>query len=592
MTEALYKGFPLYYSVLMVIGFVSNIAMLLVSQLGDSAVIKSSVCVGNDCPGLFITELPNISQACNNTNDLAIFSEGSNAPIFVDNEAVQREIGLACTFSPILGLSFFDSCTQIFTNFNATDDPGTGPFETFTSDCVSCFVQNIQCSGSNCAQQCAGSALAGDPATPECVDCTRSKCVPTFTECAGVEFPAFDPFAVNRSSGNIEPVTDYVCTRRVENFITMFDVFTIRFLESIELAWNGGVELLAVFVAVASGIWPHTKNVLMSIAWFAPVSKQSRENILVALAYLGKWSLVDVFFVVLIIVGVKLDKFISLSTESAVIVRAESRDAIYLFGSAAILALLQGEYIRHLNRVAKAAEEPDEKKDAAEEAAKITSESYRFRQKLVACFALLAFLFGVAGAVLVNTRFVLSGLLEPNPGPNIYEYSTIDISVAMTDECAFDCNELQDKCDHESITGTYYLAFLFGVMGTYLPLLTYLVGIVAAMIPPASSRRRMVHQLFKSMSYFSAMDVYFFSLLVLISQFNGLINSSLGAEVSEQCGTPGESCVELSGSLEIGTWMICASMIFFWKTQFGVAILLQHQPSSGESNAKVGLEGI
>lgn len=409
-----------------------------------------------------------------------------------------------------------------------------------------------------------------------------------------MEFPPFDPFAVNRSTGNIEPVTDYVCTRRVENSITMFDVFVIRFLESIELAWNGGVELLAVFVAVASGIWPHTKNVLMAIAWFTPISKQARENVLVALAYLGKWSLVDVFFVVLIIVGVKLDKFVSLSAESAVIVRAESRDAIYLFGSAAILALLQGEYIRHLNRVANAWQEV-EPETKVETPPKITAQSYAFRQKVVALFAFLAFVFGVTGAFLVNTRFVLSGLLEPNPGPNVYEYSTIDIAVAMTDECAFDCaTVIQDTvCDHGSIAGTYYLAFLFGVMGTYLPLVTYLVGIVAAMIPPAHSQRRMLHQLFKSMSYFSAMDVYFFSLLVLISQFNGLINSSLGAEVAEQCGTPGESCVELSGSLEIGTWMICASMIFFWKTQFGIAMLLRHQPDPrAKGSAKVGLESI
>ena len=163
MTEALYKSFPLYYSAFMVIGFVSNIAMLLISQLGDSAVIKSSVCVGSNCPALFITELPNISQACNNTNDVAIFSEGSQAPIFVDNEAVQREIGLACTFSPILGLPFFDSCAQIFRSFNATDDPSTGPFEEFSDDCVSCFVQNIQCSGNNCAQQCIASAFSGNP---------------------------------------------------------------------------------------------------------------------------------------------------------------------------------------------------------------------------------------------------------------------------------------------------------------------------------------------------------------------------------------------------------------------------------------------
>jgi len=75
------------------------------------------------------------------------------------------------------------------------------------------------------------------------------------------------------------------------------------------------------------------------------------------------------------------------------------------------------------------------------------------------------------------------------------------------------------------------------------------------------------------LSYFAAIDVYFISLLVLISQFEGLINASLGEEVEERCpasddGTP---CLTFRGQLEFGTWIVLISCFFFVLAQVSLS---------------------
>ena len=66
--------------------------------------------------------------------------------------------------------------------------------------------------------------------------------------------------------------------------------------------WNAGGKELAMLILIFSGVWPYTKQLITLFLWFVPpsvVSVTRRENILLWLDALAKWSMIDVFVLVM-----------------------------------------------------------------------------------------------------------------------------------------------------------------------------------------------------------------------------------------------------------------------------------------------------
>ena len=65
--------------------------------------------------------------------------------------------------------------------------------------------------------------------------------------------------------------------------------------------WNAGGEELAIIILIFSGIWPYTKQMMTLTLWFLPPSRlpvSKRESIFLWLDRLGKWSMIDIFVLV------------------------------------------------------------------------------------------------------------------------------------------------------------------------------------------------------------------------------------------------------------------------------------------------------
>ena len=59
-------------------------------------------------------------------------------------------------------------------------------------------------------------------------------------------------------------------------------------------------------IAAFSGAWPYLKLFIMLFCWFVPVnvlSEKKREKLLMFLDMFGKWSLIDSFVLVLMVVS-------------------------------------------------------------------------------------------------------------------------------------------------------------------------------------------------------------------------------------------------------------------------------------------------
>lgn len=88
--------------------------------------------------------------------------------------------------------------------------------------------------------------------------------------------------------------------------LTVDKFFEFSMAKSIVDLWEAGGKELAVILLIFSGIWPYTKQLITLVIWFLPPSKLStsrRESILLGLDRFGKWSMIDIFVLVISVVG-------------------------------------------------------------------------------------------------------------------------------------------------------------------------------------------------------------------------------------------------------------------------------------------------
>ncbi|KAH3764216.1 Paraquat-inducible protein A [Pelomyxa schiedti] len=95
-------------------------------------------------------------------------------------------------------------------------------------------------------------------------------------------------------------------TGRIVSFDSLF-IFTLA--NSVRDMWEAGIWPLSLLIAIFSGGWPYLKLLLMLCAWVVPVqilSVRRRELGLMILDALGKWSLIDSYVMILMVVAFHL----------------------------------------------------------------------------------------------------------------------------------------------------------------------------------------------------------------------------------------------------------------------------------------------
>ncbi len=95
---------------------------------------------------------------------------------------------------------------------------------------------------------------------------------------------------------------------------------------------------LAAVIFFFSIVFPFAKLAALYAIWFLPMRPESRKRILGGLSMLGKWSMLDVFVVAVIIVSVKL----------GVLASANAEEGIYYFAASILLAMIATAAETHL----------------------------------------------------------------------------------------------------------------------------------------------------------------------------------------------------------------------------------------------------
>jgi hypothetical protein len=128
------------------------------------------------------------------------------------------------------------------------------------------------------------------------------------------------------------------------------NLFKFSLTSSVKDMWQAHVYVLAVLVALCSGVWPYTKLILLGVCWF--YTPPRRGQILEWIDVLGKWALVDTFVMTLMLVAFHFDVTVgdatgdphAASLVDAVTVRVfvEALPSFFVYVLASCLSLVLG----------------------------------------------------------------------------------------------------------------------------------------------------------------------------------------------------------------------------------------------------------
>lgn len=335
----------------------------------------------------------------------------------------------------------------------------------YTADCSSCFAAIPLCGvGDGCFLVC-----ATDSVGPECQEC-NSACIAEMRVCAGLPD---DTTNVTRRSLQVNTTeTSNGCNAYdLDAIDAWYNVYDLTFVGSVQDAWNGDAQLLAVIVILFSGIWPYAKNIILLIVWYIPMAVERQTSTILWLSRLSKYTLVDVFAVVMVLVGSQFQLNVG-GTEA--VLRAEPRFGIIAFFLATIWEFLQIEVIKamHEEKVLGQNKTIDD-----EESNDGTASNPNASKKEGLLFSQL----GIPAAILV----VSVGLFVAGAATEVVQFTSTDINAETGCTKSYNLVTLGNAlindlslADNSAAWQTWIIYVVYVLLNLVLPILVHLMQIV------------------------------------------------------------------------------------------------------------------
>lgn len=111
-------------------------------------------------------------------------------------------------------------------------------------------------------------------------------------------------------SGHLDVAADVAMTIVISGEeIPMDQFYSFSVIDSTIQMWDAGMIEMALFLLVFSGLWPYTKQAISIICWVAPpgrISISTRGNTYLWLDILAKWSMIDIFVILLYMISFRV----------------------------------------------------------------------------------------------------------------------------------------------------------------------------------------------------------------------------------------------------------------------------------------------
>ena len=369
--------------------------------------------------------------------------------------------------------------------------------------------------------------------------------------------------------------------------IQLPSLFDFGLINSIREMCKAGVYFLAVIVAVFSGFWPYLKLILMMISFALPASilnKKKREIILMILDATGKWSILDSYVLILMLVAFHFHIEFPV-TEQSEIEKGSIID-VFVYAAYGFLTLILGtvislclsHIITHLNRSLD--EHPDQNKGEKAESytALITlAESKLLGKKLfriIISFLLFSTLILVIiGSFITSFSFYFHGLagyaLDLFEIAPHREYSVIQLGLSVP--------ESYEDPNDKVIRFTQIIYFLTVFV---IPISTLLNIMFLWFVPLPRRIQKILYSMAEILNAWSCLDVFVLSIIAAILQISQFTEFIVG----DKCDSINpiikkyfsdtldghNTCFEVKAYLESGCWMLFAATIIFYVVTYVV----------------------
>ncbi|KAH9260189.1 hypothetical protein BASA81_001358 [Batrachochytrium salamandrivorans] len=360
-----------------------------------------------------------------------------------------------------------------------------------------------------------------------------------------VEFPAWlavmvRAMGIDLSHGNVLELRD--------------DVFNFTLVSSLRHFWSSRAYALATLIGLFSGVWPYVKCFAMLIMWFVPASEPVRGRGLHWIDLLGKWSLIDSFFLCLMAVGFGFEtelELLGMGIQVNIMVRPGW--GVYSFVIATVWSLFTSHYLSHLHRHAmerrtwssaflESMSEPPHESLVNRTYAPMERRR-RFKCLWLGSVAVWVVLLAALGITLAGQlshtfRFTFSGLAQLilTPEKQVTDYSMVSIGA---------------KIPHAAREGGYlsgegwnwFLCIQFFCLAFIIPLLRLVLLMVLWSVPMTLKTTKRLYSLATILSAWSALDVFLVSIVAAVMEIGQLsaevISYAFGGIEDTVCGLLG-----------------------------------------------------
>jgi hypothetical protein len=363
--------------------------------------------------------------------------------------------------------------------------------------------------------------------------------------------------------------------------IQLPSLFDFGLINSIREMSKAGVYFLAAIVAIFSGFWPYLKLILMLISFALPasiLSKRKREIILMILDATGKWSILDSYVLILMLVAFHFHIQFPVTEQSEV--EKGSIIDVFVYAAYGFLTLILGtvislclsHIITHLNRSLD--EHPDQNKgEKAESYTALISfaDSKLFGKKflrITISFLLVSTLILVIiGSTITSFSFYFHGLagyaLDLFEIAPYREYSVITLGTSVP--------ESYEDPNDRIIRFTQIIYFLT----VFLMPVTMLINVIILWFVPLPRRaQKFFYSTAEILNAWSCLDVFVIAIIAAIleiSQFTSFIVGdkcdAINPFISKyfyQTLDGHNTCFEVQAYLQNGCLLLfIAAIIFF-----------------------------
>jgi len=362
-----------------------------------------------------------------------------------------------------------------------------------------------------------------------------------------------------------------------DTHIELPSVFSFSLVNSVRDMWNAKVYALSLLVAVFSGSWPYVKLLILLFCWLTPPAKlplSYRENLLMFVDKLGKWSLIDAYVLILMMVAFRFH-VTSPEVQSQIgVVDAyvQPEFAFYSFLFATMLSLTLGHVILGLHDKTVSTNKKVEHHDRdslANHTFHTDNGTYTctgFGKTMIVLMLLITGGLITAGSILYSFAFEFKGatgyILElDNRNPKT-SYSMITLG-----------NFIPDASQDPNSVGVRWIQLTFFTFVLGVPLAHITVLLFLWLVPLTTKTKKRVFVLTEVLNAWSALEVFVISImaaLLEIRQFAqfivgdkcNLVNQIL-SQYFDNLLNGDDRCFDVIATLDKGCWILFAACVIY-----------------------------